>query len=343
MRTAGWSTMLAVLLLAGCGDDAAPPLQALTLDPTRVAVAGISSGATMAQQVHLAYSDRIGGAALVAGSPAGCAENSLDFALSRCIKGAPQGPSAPALAARARALADAGRIAPLEGLAGDRVLVTRGASDALVAAAVTRAAHDLYPALEHAAGQSFSPAMTLAFVEGSFAHVWPTRDAGGDCGTTAAPYIGRCGLDLAGDIVAALFVTPPVAAPDQARGAPTPFDQNAFLPGGADAFLADTGLVYIPSQCGEPGRCGLLIAFQGCEQDIGSIGDLFARESGFNRWADVADLVVLYPQTRATYMPLNPKACWDWWGYSGAEYDTRDGLQLRWLANAAARLGVRLL
>jgi hypothetical protein len=52
---------------------------------------------------------------------------------------------------------------------------------------------------------------------------------------------------------------------------------------------------------------------------------------------------VLYPQTRATYMPLNPKACWDWWGYSGAAYDTRKGLQLRWLANAAAALGAPLI
>lgn len=339
VRCSAW---LAAMLLAGCGGESAPPLPSLRLDPGRVAVAGLSSGATMAQQVHLAYSDRIRGAALVAGSPAGCAENSLDLALSRCIKGAPDSPSAPALAARARGLADAGKIAPLAGLAGDHVFVARGSADALVAGVVTRAALDLYHALERETGAPLDPPMTLQFVEGEYAHVWPTLDAGGDCRTTAAPYIGKCGIDLAAAIVNALFGAPPAPA-TAAKGDLLRFDQTAFLPGGNDAFLADIGFLYRPPQCNGERRCGLLIAFHGCEQDIGSIGDLFARDSGFNRWADVADLVVLYPQTRSTYLPLNPKACWDWWGYSGGDYDTRDGLQLRWLANVTAALGVPLV
>jgi hypothetical protein len=28
-------------------------------------------------------------------------------------------------------------------------------------------------------------------------------------------------------------------------------------------------------------------------------------------------------------IPLNPKACWDWWGYSGSNYDTREGPQIK--------------
>ncbi|MBK8123474.1 MAG: hypothetical protein IPK54_07960 [Dokdonella sp.] len=35
------------------------------------------------------------------------------------------------------------------------------------------------------------------------------------------------------------------------------------------------------------------------------------------RWDDVYGTVVLYPQTRSSYLPLNPKARWDWWGYPG--------------------------
>jgi poly(3-hydroxybutyrate) depolymerase len=84
------------------------------------------------------------------------------------------------------------------------------------------------------------------------------------------------------------------------------------------------------------------VVFHGCEQDIGRLGDRFAREAGFNRWADARRLVVLYPQTRSSYLPLNPKACWDWWGYTGPDYDTRRGLQLRWLASAMAALGAPL-
>jgi len=111
---------------------------------------------------------------------------------------------------------------------------------------------------------------------------------------------------------------------------------------GKDASLAASGYVYVPAACATGQRCGLLIAFHGCEQNADKVGEAFVRDAGFNRWADAAQVVVLYPQARASYLPLNPKACWDWWGYSGADYDTRDGLQLRWLANASAALGAPL-
>ena len=336
------SAGLIALALVACSYDSAPPLPGMQLDPARVAVTGISSGAYMAQQVHVAYSDRIAGAALLAGGPYGCAENSLDLALSRCIKATPTEPSAVPLAERIRTLAEQGKVAPLSGFDGDRVLVLHGKADTLVAPSVSRASIDLYRAIERVLPTPWTTPMTLAMTEGDYAHVWPTLAAGGDCAVTAAPYIGKCGIDLAGDIVQALFGAPQRTADVAASGELLRFDQNAFLPGADDAFLADTGFVYRPQQCSGDHSCGLLIAFHGCEQDIGQIDDVFARDSGLNRWADVADLVVLYPQTRATYMPLNPKACWDWWGYSGADYDTRDGVQLRWLANVTARLGVPL-
>jgi hypothetical protein len=55
--------------LAGCSAEAPPPLPAITVDADRVAVAGISSGAIMAGQAHFAWSDRLRGAALLAGPP----------------------------------------------------------------------------------------------------------------------------------------------------------------------------------------------------------------------------------------------------------------------------------
>ena len=51
-----------------------------------------------------------------------------------------------------------------------------------------------------------------------------------------------------------------------------------------------------------------------------------ARDGGFNRWADALDLVVLYPQVAAS--AVNPLGCWDWWGYTGAQYATREAVQL---------------
>jgi len=59
-------------------------------------------------------------------------------------------------------------------------------------------------------------------------------------------------------------------------------------------------------------------------------GDVYLLHSGYNRWADTNALVVLYPQVGASYWPrFNPRGCWDWWGYTGQQYATKQGPQVR--------------
>ena len=59
---------LAALLAAPLAH--AEPLPSFRTDPAGITVSGISSGAYMAGQMHVAFSDRIEGAALVAGAEA---------------------------------------------------------------------------------------------------------------------------------------------------------------------------------------------------------------------------------------------------------------------------------
>lgn len=335
--------MLTSVWLAGCGSQAAERgLPDLALDPARVSVVGLSSGAAMAQQAHFAYSDHLIGAGLIAGPPYGCAEGDLGTALGRCMKAEPDGPDVVRLAERARELADAGRIAALAGLNRDKVYVLHGNTDSTVAEPVARAAYSIYQALQREVAQPPVEGMELVW-DGSreFGHAWPTLGTGGECATTQAPFISACDFDAAGQMLATLY-GPPARAADAAGGTILEFDQNAFRPDGKDAYLADTGYLYVPEQCGQGTSCGVVFAFHGCDQNADTLGRQFVEGTGLNRWADVHDLVVVYPQTRASFMPLNPKACWDWWGYSGADYDTRDGRQLRWLANLAAGLGIPL-
>jgi poly(3-hydroxybutyrate) depolymerase len=322
--------------LAACAAETAAPLPRLPIDSERIAVVGISSGAIMAQQAHFAFSDRLRGAVLLAGPPYGCAEGSLEQALGRCLKATPAPPDANQLARMIEARAAGGQLADLRGLEGDRVAVLHGKLDQTVAASVARVAHSLYEQLEVGAS------MRLSWDgDGDFAHLWPTVDGGGDCGVSGPPYLGHCGRDFGAEIFAALFDQPRAQA-SGVNGEVVRFDQTAFNPPNEDSLLGAEGFLYRPPQCRDKQRCGLLIAFHGCEQNVESVGERFVLESGLNRWADVYDVVVLYPQTRATYLPLNPKACWDWWGYSGPDYDTRQGVQLRWLANLAAALGAPL-
>ena len=331
------AAVIAGLCIVACSKAPAPSLPALNLDPQRVAVVGISSGAIMAQQMHLAYSDHLLGAALLSGPPYQCAEGSLDRAIGFCMKAAGAAPDMATLATRVAERASRGELAPLSGLDGDRVLVAHGKGDVLVPESIARAAYALYEALPEVAG------MNLRWDgDGDFAHLWPTLDAGVDCATTAPPYLGKCGRDFAGEVMQALFGAAASTVAPEASGTVLEFDQDRFAPSGEDAFLDATGRLYQPVQCAEGKPCGLLIAFHGCEQNLAAVGEAFVRDNGLNRWADVHSVVVLYPQTRATYLPLNPKACWDWWGYSGPDYDTRKGLQLRAVAGMAAALGVRL-
>jgi poly(3-hydroxybutyrate) depolymerase len=120
------------------------------------------------------------------------------------------------------------------------------------------------------------------------------------------------------------------------------FGQDAYRDKDKDAFLSPKGYVYVPKACAEGKSCALHIAFHGCQQNADAVGEAFVRDAGYNRWADAYGVVVLYPQARATMAPLNPKGCWDWWGYGGENYDTRDGIQMRSVAAMAAALGAPL-
>jgi len=339
MRRLARVLWLGSLLLGGtaCAKDVDAALPKLKLDPSRVAVAGLSSGAYMATQVQLAYPELFPNAALIAGGPYGCAGGKLDVALSTCMKGVPA-PDVDALVAHARQRAASGQIGALKDLASAHVYLLHGTADTTVAPGVAEAAAHFYEQLRDS-----TPGLTGMQVHDDgargFAHNLPVVASGGDCGQSVSPYLGHCGFDAAGAVFAQMFGKP-MHAVAQARGELRTFDQDALRPAGADAFLASKGYVYLPPDCLAGKPCGLLVAFHGCKQNAEAVGEAFVKDAGFNRWADAYDVAVLYAQTRASFAPLNPQACWDWWGYSGADYDSRHGVQLRWLVNAVRAMGL---
>ena len=58
------------------------------------------------------------------------------------------------------------------------------------------------------------------------------------------------------------------------------------------------------------------------------VGDDVYGKTGYNEWADTNSIVVLYPQLDSTEIPANPEGCWDWWGYTGLNFQTQSGQQL---------------
>ncbi len=322
---------IATFALTACAKEPAVALPKINVDPARVMIAGLSSGAYMATQAHVALSDRIHGAALVAGGPYGCADGTLDIALSSCMKGAPAIDVA-ALVAKAAVRADKGEIPALSNLADDPVFVLHGSKDETVAESVSKASAEFYEGLRKDQPGASATKVTWDGAR-AFPHVFPVDSGEAACDKSESPYIGNCGYDAAGAIFTALYGPAPVAASTEG-GAFTTFDQSPYATAGKKTHMADHGEIYLPKACANGEPCGVLIALHGCQQNRDAVGEAFVRNSGFNRWADVYNVAVLYPQAHASLAPLNPKACWDWWGYTGADYELRSGAQISWMSNA---------
>lgn len=313
--------LLFILLAAGLAvAPALAELPKLNLD-SQITVSGISSGGYMAGQFHLAHSKRVDGAAIIAAGPWFCAQNSLSQALGSCVGKTEPPVDLQALKRTAEKLAQAGKIDPLTSLRGDRVWLLHGTLDTKVAAAVSDQLQQQYA--------GWLAEGDLVYLNDlPFHHLFPTQTAGGDCSQSEAPYLGRCGYDAAGQLLTHLLG--PLQPPSEARsGQLYPIDQQA-LGGESASSLADEGFVYLPATCAQGQRCRLHISFHGCQQNAEAIGDSYARDAGLNRWADTNHLVVLYPQTKKSlFAPLNPQACWDWWGYTGDNYASREGAQIK--------------
>ena len=285
----------------------------------RVTVSGISSGAYAAVQSHIALSNTISGVAAIAGGPYHCAEGNIMQALGGCISGADLDVSP--LIEATRTAANAGAIDPLDALTHHRVWLFHGQADPIVNSAVTVALADFYTA--------FVPENAVVLVDNIAAtHGWPTRDRGVACDQMGGDYINACDYDAAGEFLRHLYGPLNAPLPVREDGFQS-LDQASIVPEGGS--FADSGFAYVPEACSDnPGECRLHLAFHGCRQGSEFVDDRFARMSGLNEWAESNRIVVLYPQANKSL--VNPQGCWDWWGYTGADYDQRSGKQIAGVA-----------
>ncbi len=309
------ATVLSVLLLAACGSEepAATPASVYSIDASRITVSGVSSGAYMATQLHVAYSDVFSGAAMIAGGPYACAQGELKTALGPCLKGGEIDVDALLLAAR-QAEAD-GAIAALSNLADDPVWLFHSPSDPIVSPDTSRAAVDFYSPLS----VSLQPVFDVPVIHG-----FPTLNQGVACEAFESPYLNACNYDAAGELLSALG----------AESVPAEASSGSLIripqPGAGDAELLDYAYLYVPQTCESGEACGVHVALHGCVQSAELVEDAFATLAGYNRWADSNRLLVVYPQVKSSSVaPLNPNGCWDWWGYTGDDYAFRDGPQMR--------------
>lgn len=304
----------------------------LTLTPTpttdtvhieSVYVAGISSGGYMADQLHVANSATIDGAAIFSAGAYHCARGNLVTAQLACMNDIyDDNPTELEQIARDRAAT--GQIDAIDNLADNPVWIYHGRNDSTVKESVTAGMAELYTALD--ADVSYHDDSTAG-------HAWISPLGPNGCETSAPPYINDCGDDPQGDMLGHLYgsVTAPATTPS---GTLDTFDQNPFAPNGNAAAISmgATGYRYTPTSCTDGASCRLLVALHGCKQSADAIGTTLVENAHLNEYADTNNTIVLYPQ--ATTSSDNPNGCWNWWGYGGdADYDTRSGDQIQTLMN----------
>lgn len=338
------------LALAGGASCRAQALRAYAIRPDHIFVAGVSSGGFMAVQMHLAWSHVFRGAAVYAGGPDGCAEDSVAVALGACASDAPPIDLAK-LESTVAGWAHEGRIDPLETLRGQPVYLWSGRRDGTVAPRVVDALRRFYA---HFGADVFR-------YDNSFPaeHGWESPDGPLPCSVNASPYVIACplsGKSAAGAASASAMYDSEAVWLDRWFGPLKPrndgrlqgrilaFGQDAFAPGGDAAAISmdRTGYIFVPEDCAAGRACGLVLALHGCLQSHGAIGMTFIEKAGINEWADANDIVVLYPQAAPSppsfLNPGNPLGCWDWWGYlNDPDYAVRTGPQMRALHAIVAR------
>lgn len=342
--------LLCLTLLAGCGEQSSSKLPAVGARIDETSVSGLSAGAYMAGQFQLAHGRDVVGAGIVAGGPWGCAESlhadvmpgpgtafiNLSRAMNGCMLDALQAwgiPDPQWLASRAGQLAQQNRIDPVASVRQDRIYLFSGRDDHTVAPAIVAAARDFYLAI----GVKEDRITLIDTLPAG--HAFVTEDQGLACDETGSPYIVNCNYDMAGAMLGQFYgeLKPKAQKP---AGDVITFDQGEFVEDLTSHGMADSGAVYISPECREAAGCRVHIAFHGCNQSSASVGDAFITQSGFLAWADTNRLIVLFPQVSST--PANPQACWDWWGYTGRQFLTRDAPQIVAVRRMLMRLVERI-
>lgn len=311
-------------------------------------ISGLSSGAFMTVQMHIAHSSKFVGAGVIAGGPYRSAETFREAAPSMpmsCILNslyvamtplsAATAPDVEKLVALAKCTPD---IDDLSHIAGQRMYVFTGLTDAVVNQHVGNTTRAFYESL------GVKPENMMFVDDVPAGHsIITTNPEDSPLANNQPPYI-NCG-DFVQSQVLLRHIYPDLADPaPAATGDLIRFDQAEFLdhaPHGAS--LAPFGYAYIPSKVasGDVDALGVHIALHGCKQGYDYVnfingapdrrnqppyGARYIKTTGYMEMGEANNIIILFPQVGGDddNAIQNPDGCWDWWGYSAADYDNPD-------------------
>ena len=341
------SVFLSIMLFSSISNAETVSLPSKKADINQTSVSGLSSGAMMAQQLHVAYSDIMVGVGVVAGAPYYCAEGSSFTSIQRCMSGGfwwwgwwiKDLPDTEYLFEKAKGFEASGEIDKLSNIVGDKIYVFTGKADNVVKTPVMDAVDEWYKT----AGV---PQESIKYERDRIyaGHAFMTEDGAGSCSNSYGAYVNDCDYDGAKAVLEHIYgpLNAPEAEPE-AVGAIIKFNQEEFT--GGDAALIsmdDTGYAYIPEVCSNE-SCKIHVVLHGCSQGESNLilgfnpADSVYRKAGYNKWAATNNMIMLYPQAISSFS--NTMGCWDWWDYNGTgNYYAKEAPQMKAIYNMINKL-----
>lgn len=326
-----WFTPLlaAAALVAGTA-QAAQPLGQYNIDTSKISVSGLSSGGFMANQLGIAYSSTFMGVGVFAAGPYNCA--GLNNYTACMYNASISSSQLSAMQASIDSASANGAIDPKSNIAAQKIFIFVGTSDYTVGPNPTDALNTQYQ-------NNGVPAGNLSYVKRSgAAHVLPTDfDSTGNnsCSSSSSPFISNCGYDGAGAALTQFYGALNPRNNTPATSNYIEFDQTPYSAG--NPGMASTGWLYVPASCATGTQCKLSVVLHGCQQATDKIGDKFVKNTGFSRWADTNNIVLLFPQTKVDNNShpttksgslANANGCWDWIGWYGNDFAQKSGTQM---------------
>jgi poly(3-hydroxybutyrate) depolymerase/chitodextrinase len=314
--------LAAVGFTAAAAAHSAITLPAYNVDLSQSSVSGLSSGGFMAAQLHVAYSATFkAGAGIVAGGPFYCAQGSLGTATGPCMAATSTSkPATSTLISTTNSWAGQGVIDPTGNLANSKVYLYSGTIDSTVKQLVMNEARAYYANYVNSANLFYKNNVASE-------HAMVTDYFGSGCSVKGSPYINNCNFDLAGEILKWIYGSLNPKNTGTLGGSFIEYNQGDFIASPTSHGMANTGWAYVPASCAANQVCRVHVALHGCQQDTTKIQDRYYRNTGYNKWADTNNIIVLYPQTAPSSVG-NPNGCWDWWGYDDPNYAKKSGRQM---------------
>ena len=303
----------------------AQELPALGLQKDSVTVSGISSGAFMAIQLGVAYSNQIKGVATVAGGIYGCSEGKVNIAAKICMEN-PESLDAKKFVDLAKKHYQKSFIDNPANLAQQRVFIIHGTQDNTILPAASFKLEEFY--------RSFQASLRLEYGL-KMGHGFPSSNGKNDCEISRFPWINNCNYEGAKEILQTFYGPLKAPAEKDLSGELITIDQSKFAK--AEAKMLRFGNLYIPAECRDKNsQCRLHIALHGCLQGPQLAQNAFIIDADYNTWADNNKIVVLYPAVAMN--SANPNGCWDWFGYTGKDYAVKSSPQMTAIMNMVQKL-----